>query len=177
MKRPHSSLSGEMHLRNGEHVSHFSGAQDEHIAKKVQNNGASKTHEQVSTKNGNHVAVNTNGHSSKVNEVRARVPSDLAPDAVLDTILAAWTILMHRYQRDVFHQFTWGVVNANGRTTQCVNTTELNLTNQRTAASLKAQISNVRSKDYDAHNVTLFLNDGSTHEVLIDPTILPTRLT
>ncbi|CAG5139628.1 uncharacterized protein ALTATR162_LOCUS529 [Alternaria atra] len=164
MKRPHSSLSGEMHLRNGEHVSHFSGAQDEHIAKKVQNNGASKTHEQVSTKNGNHVAVNTNGHSSKVNEVRARVPSDLAPDAVLDTILAAWTILMHRYQRDVFHQFTWGVVNANGRTTQCVNTTELNLTNQRTAASLKAQISNVRSKDYDAHNVTLFLNDGSTHE-------------
>ncbi|RYN51425.1 Nonribosomal peptide synthetase 4 [Alternaria tenuissima] len=158
MKRPHSSLNGgKMHLRNGEHASHFSGAPDEHIAKKVQSNGAS-------TKNGNHEALNTNSHSSKTNEARAKIPNNLTPDALLDTVLAAWAALMHRYQRDVFHQFSWGVVNANGRATQTINTAALNLTSHKTAASLRSQISNVRSKEYDAHNATLFLNDGSTHE-------------
>lgn len=171
MKRPHSSLNGgKMHLRNGEHASHFSGAPDEHIAKKVQSNGAS-------TKNGDHEALNTNSHSSKTNEARAKIPNNLTPDALLDTVLAAWAALMHRYQRDVFHQFSWGVVNANGRAIQTINTADLNLTSHKTAASLRSQISNVRSKEYDAHNATLFLNDGSTHEVLVHSSIFTTRLT
>jgi hypothetical protein len=166
MKRPHSSLSDKMHLRNGEHVSNFSGAPEEHVAKKVQSNGASKTLEQAATRNGGNEALHTNGHSSKTNEIRARNPSDLTPDAVLNTVLAAWSILIHRYQRDVFHQFTWGAVGGQGRASQCINTTDLNFTNHQTARSLKSQISHVRSKEHDAHNATLFLNDGSPHEVL-----------
>jgi hypothetical protein len=177
MKRPHSSLNGGMHLRNDEHVSHFSGASEEHIAKKVQSNGGSKTHEQASTKNGNHEALHTNGNSSKVNEVRARIPNQLTQDAVLDTVLAAWTILIHRYQRDVFNEFTWGAIDAHGRATQCIKTTDLNYTSHKTVGSLKSQISNVRSKDYSLHNATLFFNDGSTHEVLIDSSRFSTGLT
>jgi hypothetical protein len=166
-----------MHLRNDENVPHFSGASEQHIAKKVQSNGASKTHEQASTKNGNHEAPHTNGNSSKINEVRAQIPSGLAPDAVLDTVLTAWTILIHRYQRDVFNEFTWGAVDARGRATQSIKTTDLNYTSHKTAGSLKSQISNVRSKDYNLHDATLFLNDGSTHEVRIDSSHFLTRLT
>lgn len=177
MKRPHSSLSDKMHLRNGEHVSNFSGAPEEHVAKKVQSNGASKTHKQAATQNGDHEVLHTNGHSSKANEIRALITSDLTPDAVLDTVLAAWTILIHRYQRDVFHQFTWGAVDGRDRASQCINTTDIKFTSHQTAGSLKSQIGNVRSKGYDAHNATLFLNDGSLHEVLTDPSIFLTRLT
>ena len=173
MKRPHSSLSGDkMHLRNGEHVSNFSGAPDDHVAKKV-----SKTHKQAATQNGDDEVLYTNGHNSKTNEIRAVIPSHLTPDAVLDTILAAWSVLIHRYQRDVFHQFTWGAVDGRDRASQCINTTDLNFASHQIAGSLKSQISNVRSKDYDAHNATLFLNDGSLHEVLSDPSIALTQLT
>ncbi|KAI4620847.1 NRPS [Alternaria metachromatica] len=165
MKRPHSSLSGDkMHLRNGEHVSNFSGAPEEHVAKKVQSNGASKTHKQAATQNGDHDVLHTNGHSSKANEIRALIPSSLASDAVVDTVLAAWSVLIHRYQRDVFHQFTWGAVDGRDQASQTINTTDINFGSHQTAGSLKSQISNVRSKDYDAHNATLFLNDGSLHE-------------
>jgi len=178
MKRPHSSLSGDkMHLRNGEHVSNFSGAPEEHVAKKVQSNGASKTHKQAATQNGDHDVLHTNGHSSKANEIWALIPSDLTSDAVVDTVLAAWSVLIHRYQRDVFHQFTWGAVDGRDRASQTINTTDINFASHQTAGSLKSQISNVRSKDYDAHNATLFLNDGSLHEVLTSPSISLTRLT
>jgi hypothetical protein len=154
-----------MHLPNGEHIVRFSGVQDEHVKKKVQSNGVFNTQEQESHTNGHNGVAQPNGHVSKSNEVHIPLPGNLAPDEVLDTILAAWTILMRRYQRDVFHQFTWGRNDAGNDETQCISTSSLDLMSLLTAGRLKTRVSEVRSKNVASDQATLILNDGTKEEV------------
>src|SRR5687768_14248459 len=98
-----------MHLKNGDHISRFSGAVEEHVQVKVQSNGAVKTQE-----NGENIdcaqqaSTQSNGQTSQANEVNLNLPTELGTEVVLNNILAGWTILVQRYQRDLFHQFTWG---------------------------------------------------------------------
>jgi hypothetical protein len=86
-------------------------------------------------------------------------------DAVLDIVLTAWTILIQRYQRDVFHRFSWGIKGAGSDKRQCVETGDLDLLNHSNAASLAAKIQEVRLKHVSLNGTTIFLNDGTKEEV------------
>jgi hypothetical protein len=154
-----------MHLPNGKHIVQFSGIQDEHIEKKVQRNDPFKNQEQDLHTNGHNGVAQSNGHVTKSNKVHIPLPGNLARDAVLDTILAAWAILMRRYQRAVFHQFTWGRKDAGIDETQCISTSSLDLMSLPTAASLKTRVSELRSKKMAIDQGTLIFNDGTKEEV------------
>ncbi|EOA91572.1 uncharacterized protein SETTUDRAFT_85461 [Exserohilum turcica Et28A] len=148
-----------MHLPNGrEHTVRFGALPDEHVAKKVQSSSAldSQHHDG---------AEKTNGSVSKPNEARILLPNGSDRDSVLDTVLAAWAILIHRYQRDVFHQFTWGIKDQGNDSTQCISITEIDWASQQTAASLQAKISSVKSSQFKlGEDTTIFLNDGINEE-------------
>lgn len=151
-----------MHLPNGrEHTVRFGALPDEHVAKKVQSSSAldSQHHDG---------AEKTNGSVSKPNEARILLPNGSDRDSVLDTVLAAWAILIHRYQRDVFHQFTWGIKDQGNDSTQCISITEIDWASQQTAASLQAKISSVKSSQFKlGEDTTIFLNDGINEEVIL----------
>jgi hypothetical protein len=165
-----------MHLPNNEHIVRFRGLPDEHVEKKVQSNGAPETQEHGSRANGSNEAAPRNGHVAKANEVHIPLPDNQAPDAVLNTVLSAWTILIQRYQREVFHQFTWGVKGAGNDSIQRILTSGLDLTNQTAARSLMKKIGDVRSKDIILDESTIFLNDGTIEEVH-EPLCVNARMT
>jgi hypothetical protein len=166
MKRRHSSLSSKMNLPNGEQTVHASGVGDEHVEKKVQRNGASKTRGQDSHTNGHNGATQTNAHVSEANEVQIPFPNNLALEGILDTILTAWSILMRRYQRDAFHQFTWGLKGTTGSDkTQCISASGLDMLSLTTAGSLKTSVSEARSKSLSIDRATFMVNDGTREEV------------
>jgi hypothetical protein len=154
-----------MHLSNDEHVVRFGGVSEKHVEMKVQSNGASNTKEHSSHANGSNGSTQTNGNASKVNEVQVTLPENLASDAVLDTVLAAWSILIQRYLGEVFHQFTWSAKVAGNKQTQCVPTYDLGLLDHKSAASLTSRIRGVRSKDITTEYDTILLNDGTKEEV------------
>jgi hypothetical protein len=111
-------------------------------------------------------AEQDNTQTTKENEVQISLPRDQSWDEVLDTILTAWTILVERYQRDLFHQFTWGVRDAGRDSAASIPTAQLDLPNQSTAKSLIAQISNARTRDHTLNaGSNIFLNDGTSAEV------------
>jgi hypothetical protein len=155
-----------MHLPNGERMVHASGVPNEHVEKKQQRNGASKIREQDSHTNGHNGVTQTNEHVSKANEVQIPLPDNLALEGILDTILTAWSILMRRYQRDAFHQFTWGLKGTTGSDkTQCISASGLDMLSLTTAGSLKTSVSEARSKKLSIDQATFMVNDGTTEEV------------
>ncbi|KAF7573968.1 Nonribosomal peptide synthetase 6 [Pyrenophora tritici-repentis] len=106
-----------------------------------------------------------NAKTLKLNEAQISPPKDWTPDEVLDTVLTSWIILVERYQRDAFHQFTWGISDARTDSAQCIPATELDLSNQSAAKSLTAKIGSLRTKDHAINEGSkLFLNDGTTAE-------------
>ncbi|KAF1845025.1 nonribosomal peptide synthetase 6 [Cucurbitaria berberidis CBS 394.84] len=157
-----------MHLPSGDHTVRFGGVPEEPVEVKVQSNGTVTTQENGTSTNGtNH----TNGAVSQTNEVHISHPEDLAADAVLDTVLTAWTILIQRYQRDLFHQFTWALKDAGADKTQCIPTPDLDLLNQKVAGGLKAKLSDVRLKDINLEKATISLNDGTKEEWSFEVTL------
>lgn len=109
----------------------------------------------------------TNGHVTLTNDVLIPVPIDMTSDHTLDTLLTAWTILTQRYQRDLFHHFTWGIKDAGADAAQCIQAHNLGLLGRKAASNLRAKISDVRMKDAPADNITIFLNDGTKDEVCL----------
>jgi hypothetical protein len=155
-----------MQLPNGRQTVRASAELDEHVEKKVQRNGAFKTQEQESHTNGHNGATQKNAHASEGNEVKIPLPDNLALEGILDTILTAWSILMRRYQRDAFHQFTWGLKNTTGSDkTQCISASSLDMLSLKTAGSLKTSVSEARSKDLSIDRATFMVNDGTKEEV------------
>ncbi|KAJ4371135.1 Non-ribosomal peptide synthetase [Neocucurbitaria cava] len=165
-RRP--SVRKKMHLPNGEPLVRFSGVSEEPVEVKVQSNGVVKTQENGTNTNG---TAHANQPVSQTNEVHISHPEDLAADAVLDTVLTAWTILVQRYQRDLFHQFTWGVKDAGADQIQCIPTPELGLLNHTTAGSLKGKVADVRSKVISVDKTVIFLNDGTKEEWSFEVTL------
>lgn len=161
-KNRQPSLKKKMHLPNGNHVVRFGGVSKEPVEVKVQSNGIVKTEEHEPTLG---TTLQEEAPISKANEVSIALPQDLAGDALLDTILTGWSILIQRYQRDLYHQFTWGLRDAQISDLQCIPTTDLDLLNQNTAGALKSKIGNVRSKDFNIDQATIVLNDGTQEEV------------
>lgn len=138
--------------------------------KEVRSNGVSEPQQKIS---GVDATVKDNDQRTDSNEARISCPKNLASDEVLDTVLTAWTILIQRYQRDVFHQLTWGAEAAGDRkdNSQCIPTTELDLSNQLRAGDLKAKLNKVRLSNISLHpGSTVFLNDGTSAEVCISRT-------
>lgn len=159
-KRQSSNIT--MHLQNGDSIVRFAGVPEEHTEAKVQSNGV------VIVPGNGTKATNDNEAIQKstaatLNEVEIPIPEGLDANAVLDTILTAWVILVQRYQRDVFHQFTWGVENGGANQIQCIPTPDLDLQNQRAVGQLESKIRDVRSKDISVEK-SIFLNDGSKEE-------------
>lgn len=154
-----------MHLPSGDktlHLGGVSGMSDMGI----HSNGIPKPQQ-----NGSHTndSNGTNGHSSHVNELQIPRPRGEGLSETLDSILTAWTILIHRYQHDAFQQFTWGIkAGEKDEQTQCIQTADFDLPNQKAADSLKARLSTTRTADLAlAQASTFFLNDGTSAEVRI----------
>ncbi|ENH98812.1 hypothetical protein COCC4DRAFT_154849 [Bipolaris maydis ATCC 48331] len=156
-----------MHLPNGrENTVRFSGVSEEPAAKKVQNSNGFDAQEHALQSENPTGAKHTNENASKANDIQVHLPNGTDRDSVLDTVLTAWAILIQRYQRDVFHQFTWGQKDQENAATQCISVTDIDWANQQTAASLRTKISSVKSNQYTLNETTLFLNDGTTEEVI-----------
>jgi hypothetical protein len=160
-----------MHLPSGDktlHLGGISGMSDMGI----HSNSISKPQQNGSHTNGSN---GTNGHSSHVNELQIPRPRGEELSGTLDTILTAWTILIHRYQRDAFQQFTWGIkAGEKDGKAQCIQTADFDLPSQKTADTLKAKLGSTRTADLAlAQGSTLFLNDGTSSEVCIYKTFKP----
>lgn len=151
-----------MHLANSDQTLRYGGVAQEKIEVKVNSNGTMDVNENGVYTNGH---TQTNSESSEPNEVQITALEGQTLDAALDAILTAWSILVQRYQRDVFHQFSWGVKGAGSDGRQCVQTTDLDLLNHSNAASLASKIRELRLKDVSLDGATIFLNDGTKEEV------------
>lgn len=152
-----------MHLANGEQTLRYGGVAQEKTEVKVNSNGTMDVNENGAYTNGH---TQTNGQFTESNEVEITALKGQSLDAALDAILTAWTILVQRYQRDVFHQFSWGVKGAGSDGRQCVPTADLDLLNHNDAASLASKIRDVRLKNVSLDGATIFLNDGTKEEVI-----------
>ncbi|KAF1363149.1 hypothetical protein EJ07DRAFT_104421 [Lizonia empirigonia] len=151
-----------MHLPNGDRTLRYGGVSKEKTEVKINTNGTLDVNENGSYANGH---TQTNGQLSEKNEVDISILQNQSSDAVLDAVLTAWTILVQRYQRDVFHQFSWGIKGAGSDKRQCISTVDLDLLNHSNAASLATKLHNLRLKDVPLDGATIFLNDGTKDEV------------
>lgn len=155
-----------MHLANSEQTLRYGGVAQEKadvkVKVKVNDNGSIDVNENGAYTN---VHNQTNGQSTISNEVELTALKGQPSDAALDAILTAWTILVQRYQRDVFHQFSWGVKGAGSEKRQCILTTELDLLSHSNAAGLAAKLSETKLKNVSLDGATIFLNDGTKEEV------------
>jgi hypothetical protein len=106
-----------------------------------------------------------NEHEKKSNNAQIAIPQNYALDAVLDTVLTAWTILIQRYQRDTFHQFTWSI-QGNDDDAQCMPTAELEFPRQKTAEDLRRKLSSLRPAGCAlTQGSSIIMNDGTNAEV------------
>ncbi|EUC49199.1 hypothetical protein COCMIDRAFT_2056 [Bipolaris oryzae ATCC 44560] len=154
-----------MHLPNGrENTVRFSGVSGEPAAKKVQSSNGFNTQEHALQSENPTGAKHASGNPSKANDIQVHLPNGTDRDSVLDTVLTAWAILIQRYQRDVFHQFTWGQKDQEKAATQCISVVDIDWANQQTAASLRSKISSVKSNQFTLNETALFFNDGSNEE-------------
>ncbi|KAF3037841.1 nrps [Didymella heteroderae] len=150
-----------MHLANGGQTLRYGGVAQGKTEVKVNSNGTMDVNENGAYTNGHN---STNDPSTESNEVDITAFGEQSLDATLDAILTAWTILIQRYQRDVFHQFSWGIKGAGSDERQCVQTTDLDLLDHSNAACLASKIHDVRLKNVSLDGATIFLNDGTKEE-------------
>lgn len=138
--------------------------------------GAAREDTQVKINSNGTLDVNQNGSytngrsetTTKRNEVDVTFPKDQSLDTVLDTVLTAWIILVQRYQRDAFHQFSWGIKGAGSDKCQCISAVDLDLPNYNNAASLVEKVRDSRLHDVSLDGTTIFLNDGTKEEVRLN---------
>jgi hypothetical protein len=161
-RRSPCSTLRKMHLPSGERPIHLSSVAEQTVEQIMPGNGVSKPQE---TNLYMQRPDQDKGRTPKLNEAHIPLPKNWTADDVLDTVLTAWTILIVRYQRDTFYQFTWGIRDASKDSAQCISAPELDLSNQ-TAKSLKAKVGSLRTKEYAINEDSLlFLNDGTSAEV------------
>lgn len=159
----HSNPRKKMHLSNGDHDLRFGGGGAQKLSEDVIHSD-SKT-KQPHIKSHNESSGKNNKHEQKYNNVSVAIPPNCSLDAVLDTVLTAWTILIQRYQRDTFHQFTWSIA-GDGNDTQCIPTAELDVSAQKTAEALRKRLGSLRPAGHTlSQGSTIIVNDGTSAEV------------
>lgn len=152
-----------MHLPHNNHTVRFGGVSERVMERQLHNDDICKQQEDDHPTK---VCKQQTDQDLGLNEVHIPLPQNHALDEVLDTVLAAWAILIYRYQRDTFHQFTWGLKNAGEHDVQCISATGLDIPNQSVIESLRQQISAIRSRSIVVdQKSTIFLNDGTEVEV------------
>jgi hypothetical protein len=152
-----------MHLPHNNHTVRFGSVSERVMEKQLHNNDICKQQEDDHPTK---VCKPQTYQNSGLNEAHIPFPQNHALSEVLDTVLAAWTILIYRYQRDTFHQFTWGLKDAAEHDMQCILATGLDILNQSLTESLRQQIGTVRSRSIAVdQESTIFLNDGTEVEV------------
>jgi len=161
----HLSVRKKMHLPNGDHTSQFSGISELHPEKNVQNHGVLKPERETIMANG---PTDGKTQSSRPNEISVPIPQDREINEVLDTVLVAWVVLIHRYERDAFCQFTWGIIDTPRNEMQCISAVDLDISSQKTIVGLRSKVESVRTASIAAHsNSAILLNDGTNAEVCV----------
>jgi hypothetical protein len=154
-----------MHSTNGDHAPRFGGMPELHSEKNIQSHDFPKLEDDIVAIDG---STTVNAHTIKPNEVSVPIPQDLGIPEVLDAVLVAWVLLLHRYERDAFHQFTWGIKETPKDQMQCISAVDLDLTNQNSIVNLRHKIENIRTASITADcTSTIFMKDGSSVEVRI----------
>jgi hypothetical protein len=113
--------------------------------------------------NGDKTSVVTISDVSRVNEVLISIPPHL-----VDAVIAGWVLLVHRYQRDAFHSFTWGFKRSEEEFSHTISASDLDLLNIRTVADLLQAVQKVKPDGTPNENPTgsvFILNDGTANEV------------
>lgn len=96
--------------------------------------------------NGVHGTHRKNGHCSEERVQLNEIVVSRNPGLV-DAVVAAWILLVHRYQRDAFHHFTWGVEGTGEAEMHHVQAQHLDLHNIRTVEELLQVGQRVKSQD------------------------------
>lgn len=159
----HSHPRKKMHLSNEDHTLRFGGGGTQKLSEDMMHsNGKTKQpHAEFQDEN----SGEKNEHEKMSNNAQIAIPQNHALDAVLDTVLTAWTILIQRYQRDTFHQFTWSIKES-GDDAQCIPTADLDFTGLKTAGDLKSKLSSLRPAGCAlTQGSTIVMNDGTSAEV------------
>jgi hypothetical protein len=117
----------------------------------------------------------TNGDTSSVlvdwDALRANEVFVPIPPGLVDAVIAAWVVLVHRYQRDAFHSLTWGLEGVEGfgeTQSHTISASELDLLGIRTVTDLLNSVRRVRPENVRFETNTasvLILNDGTPEEV------------
>lgn len=151
-----------MHLPNGDHAVRFGGVPNHTTEKEKSALNGMLQKPSIHTSS----PIQPNEIASTKNEVSITLPHLQDLDTVLGSILTAWAVLIQRYQRDMFHQFTWGQKSTGEHGFQCIQSTELELTKHADTLSLYEKIQRLRSSHVDAKpDMGVFLNDGTPAEV------------
>lgn len=126
-----------------------------------QTNGTLLQHVSTNEANGSNSIKSTHETASLPNSVQIPIFNTL-----LDSITAGWILLISRYQRDTFHNFTWGVKDAVD-SIQTVATEGMKLGEVVTVADLLEVVRRVRAREIEADGgeTRVFFNDGTEDEV------------
>ncbi|KAF2729233.1 nonribosomal peptide synthetase 6 [Polyplosphaeria fusca] len=108
----------------------------------------------------------TNGISRNLNETYISTPGGHKAEDTFVKIIAGWVLLLKRYQRDAFHQFSWKHQEATKWNFQ--STSKFDLDNAHRLEDIvdavrRAQLGEVFDNELSP-SASLFLNDGSTEE-------------
>jgi hypothetical protein len=152
-------------LRNGEALSTVERNGGSHVQSNgrltPQTNGTLLQHKSKNGANGSNGISSTHGTASLPNSVQIPIF-----DTILDSITAGWILLISRYQRDTFHNFTWGVKDALD-SIQTVATEGMSLGEVITVTDLLKVVRRVRAREIEAEGgeMRVFFNDGTKDEV------------
>ncbi|KAF1994960.1 nonribosomal peptide synthetase 6 [Amniculicola lignicola CBS 123094] len=119
-----------------------------------------------------HWATNGNGVHKK--EVTIPFPDGFDVESVVDNIIAGWTLLLQRYQRDAFLQFTWGYKEVDRSTVQTITAAQLNLGGVSNSNDLLKVVRNMRSRKMAVDSVPnpkLVFNDGTEDDWTFQATL------
>lgn len=146
----------KMHLRDNEEPMHW-GERPDAVAK-IQTNGIPKS------SNGHSMYVN--GSAADTNVVSIPIPADQEVDMVIETVLAAWILLLQRYRRDSFQQCMFGTGQGGDERIQCVSAGQVDLLDLTTVGDLLAKVQNIRSREIAlSQGGTVSLRDGTKEDV------------
>lgn len=152
-KRMHLPKSEMLQLGGGGGGSHYR-------SKSAESNGSVKHSVQH--------CMSTSDETACADEVSTTFPKDRCRESIFESVIAGWILLVFRYQRDSFHNFTWGFEGCEKPRIQCIPTVELDLQIIRTISDLLAVVRKSITRDIVVDYATiptLIFNDGTKEEV------------
>lgn len=151
-----------MHLPYGDHVVRFSGLPEEHIETKTRDDHDT-IYQEIDSR------MQDYDRASKKLDARSAVEIPVAEeyetDTLIDFVLAAWAIVVQRYQRDKCRQLTWGLIDGERQHRQCISAADIDLQSQRAGADVKFKMGELRCRNIPVERSKILLTDGTDEEV------------